>query len=840
MTATSRFRHAALRGLLDDGLLTGQHEVTTVLRPERVARPVAVDDLPAMLVEIEQACQVWGGAGQPFLPVRDGRLPEPYTELLRTEQVDFVGGLQAIEVALPSRVKARQPWNHPAILVGAHEPRDRWRTVRVVELDSDDPWRPIYDVVLGKWPETPDPGLSQFVGLREDLRFEEIAPIERVSTTGSLEDLVERLVDREFMTPRIVSNIFMSYGLRPDASFRGAGEEVLPRPGMTRRAAGPNLIVAMTPGSVEDIALLWNLRGAHGGGRTMPIGVPADKISAEVLRELQRPGRATMFGWGGGTCHLVSASVPINDLKELAAESPTVQAVTYDTVLTFGPAPGRLRSHVSTWRDGRTRLDPMSETDHEILRKSRTTLRSPKLILDVTVDDRPLPVDGTMRGSEFLGRFQGGAAQVAVSELRERETVEVFWPSSWTCLAAVAQSRGLDVRESEPGLAAATLIRALGDIDMIRFLRHRPLIALLHRMAERSGMAWWKKRWADAHRELLAAGADPTTLDKTAVVLGRDDPAVAPAGEGRAVTFQEFVTALRSEPAARHWVAWAERGHLLVRGADITCPDCKTGSWLPMAALPPPVPCLGCGRQIDQPYGPRELKFTYRLGEPLRRVLETDSLGHVLTLYWFVQLFDRAGLVGAHPGVTFTDPTDSGTTIGEADVLLLFADGDLVPVEVKRRLAGVDDRTARLMDTLADALDAPWDALAVTEPAREIPSLTDAERMLPDRPRVILTDDQLHEEHVRWTMGRNPFCWEPRTTEQDTERETAFVKWLATNDPDVPWDHLQDALLDSGSKRRSGPVDLPQGPSGAAVSGLNGARQPKPPPATPPVRNPCP
>lgn len=49
-----------------------------------------------------------------------------------------------------------------------------------------------------------------------------------------------------------------------------------------------------------------------------------------------------------------------------------------------------------------------------------------------------------------------------------------------------------------------------------------------------------------------------------------------------------------------------------------------------------------------------------------------------------------------------------------------------------------------------------------------------------------------------WTVGRNPFGWEPRTTEQDTERETAFVKWLATNDPDVPWDHVRDALLDPG------------------------------------------
>lgn len=102
------------------------------------------------------------------------------------------------------------------------------------------------------------------------------------------------------------------------------------------------------------------------------------------------------------------------------------------------------------------------------------------------------------------------------------------------------------------------------------------------------------------------------------------------------------------------------------------------------------------------------------------------------------------------------------------------------------------------MDTLADRLGAPWDALAVTEPAREIPSLADAGRSLPHRPRLVLTDDQLHEEHVVWMMGRNPFRWEPRTAEQDAERDAAFVEWLANNDPDVPSDHLRDALLDPG------------------------------------------
>ena len=156
----------------------------------------------------------------------------------------------------------------------------------------------------------------------------------------------------------------------------------------------------------------------------------------------------------------------------------------------------------------------------------------------------------------------------------------------------------------------------------------------------------------------------------------------------------------------------------------------------------------------------------------------------------------EAGSSAPNPGVTFTDPGDKGGTVGEADVLLLFADGSLVPVEVKRRLAGADDRTAQLMDTLADALAAPWDALVVTEPAREIPALAAVERRLPDRPRVILTDDQLHAEHVIWAMGGNPFGWDPRTAEQDRDRERSFSKWLSANDPDVPWDRIADTLLD--------------------------------------------
>jgi hypothetical protein len=784
----------AVHGLLSDGLLEGQHEVSTVLRPERLARPVQVDGPDAVLTEIMRLCQVWGGAGQPLLPVRDGVVPASYRRLLETEQIDGVGGLQDVSVELPFRVEETRTWDFPALMIAAHEPRERWRPIEVCDLDSDDPWRPIYAAVLGALPVTPSADLSRLHYLREDLRFDEIVPVQHVAVHGSLDDLIARTTNRDLLTPRRFANMFLAYGCEPDTSFHGESPSPIPEPYATRRAAGPNLIVAVTAGSVEDLALLWNLRAAHGDSRVLPIGVPVDQITPDVLRVLQEPGRATMFGFGGGKCHLVSCSVPLETLVQLAAADPSVRAVPYGDILTCGPAPGRPRSHVSTWQGGRTRLDPISDTDQEVLRYALDGFRPISLILDVKVTDAPLPADSTMRGSGFWARFQAGAAQVSVSNRRRQDTVEAAWPSSWTCLTAVARTRGLNVRESQPGLAAATLIRGLGDAMHIRWLAHHGLIELLYKMAERSGMAWWKRRWKDTLRQLRESGADPDTLERAATLLGRDDPVVAPPGEGRAVAFDEFVTTCGGEAAARRWVSWAEKRHLLVRGADIRCPACSAPAWLPMAAVPPPVACIGCGREILQPYGPRELRFTYRLGEPLRRVLETDSLGHVLALRWFVELFGKRTLVGAHPGVEFVDP-DTRRVVGEADVLLLFADGTLVPVEVKRRSAGVDDKAQQSMDTVADLLGAPWDVLVVTEPARDCEAIRVAERRYPDRPRLLLTTDQLFDDHVFWALGGDPFGWNPRTRDEDTARDAAFAERLKDRDPDQPWDYVSEGLL---------------------------------------------
>jgi len=785
-----------MRFLLDDELLSGVHDVATSLRPQRAVRRVEEDDAAAVMRMMTYLCQVWGGQAHPIVPVMGSKVPEPYLRCLYGDQYDTVDRRDRREpgLDLPERIKQEPAWDHPAVIVAAHERRELLRTVEVAELEPGDPWAPIYAATLGLLPRELDAGLREFAGLREVLSFEEVIPVEYAQVTGSLEDLIGRLVKAEAVSPRQLASVSLATGLEPDTSFLGS-PPLLPSPGHERRAAGPNIIVVVSEGSTADLALLWNLRGAHGDRRAMPVGLPADQVTRKALTVLQRPGVAAMFGFGGGRCRLTSVSVPVDELARLASGTSAV-AVPYEKLLTFGPAPGRHHSQVAIFAAGAAHLEAMTESDRDVLTVSRQMMRQPQLVLDVQVADAPLPADLTMRGAAFGPSFQGGAAQVSV-KLDRLGNVKVQWPSSWTSLAAVARTRGLRVSQSVPGQAAATLIGALGSVYAIRWLAHRPLIALLYRLAERSGMSWQKRQLNSLRARLAEQGRATDILDEAEAALSAPEHVVTPAGEGRALGFEEFRKALSSAKAAARWVTWAERHHLLVRGVNIVCPHCKASSWLPLTSMPPPVGCPGCGRSLGEPYEARHVPFAYRIGEPLRRVLETDSLGHVLALHWFTQLLgEPGGLIGTHPGVEFSaGDGQSGTTVGEADVLLLFADGRLVPIEVKRAAVGVDAKTLELMDRLAAALESPYDVVAVSQPARDCPDLPASIPQPTDRPRLVITDDQILNRRPFWAVGSNPFVWDPRTEADDLERDSSFAAELAAFDPDQPWDLVRDTLL---------------------------------------------
>lgn len=768
-----------MKYVLDDELLDGPHEVQVSLRPERHAR--CVGDLAQAESIALHLCQTWGGAGNPIVPVGNGAPVGYLRDALVAAEVDgYTATADGIDGKIPY-LEAKHAWDYPAPLIVAHEPREGSRRLENVTLRTDDPWRMAYLACLGQMPDRLNDSLLSNASLRA-LTIDDVIPIEHVAVTGSLDDLLTRLKNYVRITPRQFSCLYLASGSNPNTGYFGS-DRVMRDRWDRATAAGPNIIVVMDPGSVEDFALLWNLRAHWGDSRPMPIGVPHDQLNAEALRKLHEPGITTFFGFGGGHLFLVSESVSFGELEQLASLSTGVEVATPSELARFGFAPSRSQDQVQIWTEGTARVSPMSDSDREVLRA--TQHRRPQLKLSVLVPALPIPAVGPLRGV-FSPDYQCGAAQVSATPFGNSVTVEVHWPTRWTCLKAAALNHGLDVRPSQPGIAAQSLQRAIGNVHDVRNLADPQLIELLYGLAERSGMSWWKDRWNRLERQLRDEGRSEKDIQALADATGRDDPVIAPPNEGRQLPFSRFQQCFGRRDAAEHWLTWAIERQLIVKGVELKCPDCRVPFWLPVQDLAPPHTCPGCARSLTHPFRPDGVGFKYRVGEALRRCLEVDALGHVLAMRWLVELFERHGLVGAHPGVEFVK---DGVVVAEVDVVLLFRDGALAPVEVKRRARAFDEDAVLQLERASAILDASFDVMCVLESADRCVELAPFKRFAPDRPRFLLTSDQLAALHVFWALGANPFEGQMADEETPAKRREAWLAGLVTSN-----DHAADPV----------------------------------------------
>jgi hypothetical protein len=245
-----------MHGLLDTDLLDGPLETSTRLRPARYASPISSRVPDEFLAHVQDMCQYWAGSNWPLLPVDgDGAIPELYFDRLKYEAVDHVR--DGIAVTLPRRVNQDYAWATPVVYPLSGKSRSGQRlAVEVVQLGDGDPWKDVYAAVLGSLPPSPSQELIKRHQLRPDLRFEELVDVNRVSAIGSLEDLAARLGDMASttLTPRQLSCIYLASGMSPDSSFMGA-PLIFPSKTSVRRAAGPNIIVVIAEGSIDDLCL---------------------------------------------------------------------------------------------------------------------------------------------------------------------------------------------------------------------------------------------------------------------------------------------------------------------------------------------------------------------------------------------------------------------------------------------------------------------------------------------------------------------------------------------------------------------------------------------------------
>ncbi|WP_028266980.1 hypothetical protein [Arthrobacter sp. MA-N2] len=786
-----------MKYLLDGETLDGPHAARITVRPERTAVPVPTADALERAIKFE--CQLWGGANTPFVPVSEsGTISRPYLSILPGSAIEQVKGMDVhglyniVEtgVQVSTRDHGAEMDGFGRQLAVALLPYGRqqdYRGLEVVQLADDDPWKGIYAACLGLLPDKPDRHVLRHGQMKEDLRFEDFVNLNRTEATGSLEDLLERMVDDTSMSPRQLSMIHLEYAQNGSYGMQ-AESGVLPEPHFAQKSAGPNIVVICSPGNVDDLALLWNLRSAHGDYRPLPIGIPLAEMRPDLIQGLTGHKRFSQYGIAAEHVYVTSASISSTELPELLGEQEDqlFHVVDYSDLLKLGGPAGWSRQDVIVWADGKATFVPLpADSKREVLEDVHFA-RHTSMQVDLKVVSSPFPNGKDIRIDGPNCHFYSGSVSMSVGS-RRSEPIEVVWPTRMLIARAVASSRNLEISESEPGRAARVALATLADMWEISNLAHAPLLHLLEEMAARSGFGWLKKQAREWNREVAPAEVVGPTTDQL--------PEKA---------FSDFQHALgNSVKAAKYWLLWAERAGLIVKGFQLQCSLCSAKQWIPVAAFSPPIVCRGCTEVMDAPFGESpHINFTYRISERLRRVYEQDAMGHLLTLRFFNAIFSRftgSDLVGMHPGMNIHHKGDTRTQ-GEADVLLLFRDAAFIPIEVKRSFSGIVPKEISKLEHLARVLDSPWSAVVACEygiqaaPQEFVELENRGKGATPFR--VILSYDRLLDPTPVWSLGGDPFAWDPLTAEQIHARETAFVNRLAQRFEAGPFDWLEDRMLD--------------------------------------------
>jgi hypothetical protein len=366
----------------------------------------------------------------------------------------------------------------------------------------------------------------------------------------------------------------------------------------------------------------------------------------------------------------------------------------------------RSTSDVAVFTKGWARLPAWHAVDSGAFHLTRQIAISMRPVVRFEIEGQHVPSFELEGIYQLEGACRGGGVEVPARQPTDMATLS--WPSGWDVVAGLLRRHGLVAQPSGSGRIAAGFLRRAGSIPGIRPLLSASVIGLLYDLAERRGTARFKRQIRELASEIA------TSVETPEEQLNRIEERLAaltlPGSEEERsdVTFDHIIGRLGDSKAAKAWLRWGERSGLVLRGLVLRCEECRRKDWSPIGDLAPPWTCRWCGAQLRQPFPAGQVPFRYAASSTTLSLVGEDAISHLLALRWFYDLFsgDRKVLYGAYPGVTIRR-AGSTKDIGEADVLLVFSNGWLVPGEVKLRSSGWSAEDVWKLDILTEALDAP-------------------------------------------------------------------------------------------------------------------------------------
>lgn len=440
---------AHVPGLLDEAPLEGTTALDRFLSPRRSAWIVDDGNYLDAVEAVREVCSWWGSGADVLIPAARGAGLAPlWMEFLYASAVDATATRGVVTEdslsAAAGRASKRGVGAELAVAALArHQDRERWAAhFDPSVVPPDHPWHLAYVGALGLLPADPSNDDLRFHGLRDDVTLLDVLKIDTTppATVGS-RDLLDRMRGRPSAPP--VTLTLMSWAAYPPWTGSTFDSEP-PMPLQYGRATrfNDNIVVVYTPGDASDLCLLWNLRALYGHPARAPLAIPVtEDVSAVIAAWI---GESAFVGTGlrRGEGALVSHSVPVEQLEELAGRvGHGFTAVPLDLVLRPGQPLARHSSEVAIFDRGHARIAAWAANDRsEIL--PLTGPHSGQFTTRFCVRDHPIPE--------------------AVKSDKTRVTHDVCTVAGgWLIHAAPGTGGGVGRRRNRSGLAACAASRTL-------------------------------------------------------------------------------------------------------------------------------------------------------------------------------------------------------------------------------------------------------------------------------------------------------------------------------------------------------------------------------------------
>lgn len=519
-------------------------------------------------------------------------------------------------------------------------------------MSEEDPWHLAYLALLGDLSPYPH-GQNTWNDLRPDLTFDDVLTIRGIDAKGTASGLPALLRDFTAVSAVELSRSKLTGGLQAGYN-KGFAESSRFEWSDDRKAHqyGPNIVVVYEPGSVEDLALIWNLRARFVHPPRLPLAIPLTSTTGDDLRFLLGAGADHHFGFGHNLA-LTSFSVPGSELATLDSSGQLDVIDPWDLLRPVGGF-CVTSTEVAHFAAGKATIPSFSPTDLQAIGGSylgshQGTWMKRKTVV---VDDA-LPFSLTMRRGVWHGDAHYLDGQITTGG-EPSSFASIRLPSGLEVMAALGKDRGLVLSESAPGKAAEQLIRAAG--PQLSMFAAPGAAAALSELSRGRNVSIVRKRL----NQFLANPTSDESTDRYQLLFDRLDKALGEPDieELGYMTFDRLRALLRmTVPAAQQWLSWAMAGGLVLRGVEANCTKCGHKQWRPLTETVPALGCHGCGRIIDNPYGFNHIENRYRASEVLLRAMSHDVLPCVLSMRYITSVLGgKQSVFGAYPAVEFCKP----------------------------------------------------------------------------------------------------------------------------------------------------------------------------------------